>query len=263
MKLDELLPSENKDTVLSFQYGSDKNLDWTSEQQSCSATPLNDIVNSTAITDKLHSRLMDGSDQPSYSSFARFPNTLGTSLWNDTESNPTLMIGTRTSQMQSGFSSIDKARDLLNGGQDGLGTVSTPGNDSGHPGMGRHQPGAMGSVRSGSLGNFDNNISVNKDESRIISDMLSSEFNLWDDSFRLLTIFLGCLENLKIMMSLSPCLLGNLDLVAESPDFRLLDRIAKGTWIHLSETVLVIKISVCYPRFLEEIFTRMVARSNL
>jgi len=127
---------------------------------------------------------MDGSDQPSYSSFAGFSKTLGTSLWNDTESNPTLMIGTRTSsQMQCGFSSIDKARDLLNGGQDGLGTVSTPGNDSGHPGMGRHQPGAMGSVRSGSLGNFDNNISVNKDESRIISDMFSSEFNLWDDSF--------------------------------------------------------------------------------
>ncbi|KAG2585150.1 hypothetical protein PVAP13_6KG375000 [Panicum virgatum] len=194
MKLDELLPSENKDTVLSFQYGSDKNLDWTSEQQSCSATPLNDIVNSTAITDKLHSRLMDGSDQPSYSSFARFPNTLGTSLWNDTESNPTLMIGTRTSQMQSGFSSIDKACDLLNGGQDGLGTVSTPGNDSGHPGMGRHQPGAMGSVRSGSLGNFDNNISVNKDESRIISDMLSSEFNLWDDSFSPANNFLRMLR---------------------------------------------------------------------
>ncbi|PUZ52311.1 hypothetical protein GQ55_6G260100 [Panicum hallii var. hallii] len=184
MKLDELLHSENKDTVLSSQYGSDNHLDWTSEQQSCCATSLNDIVNSTAVTDKLHSRLMDGSDQPSYSSFAGFPNTLGTSLWNDTESNPALMIGTRTSsQMQSGFSSIDKARALLNGDQDGRGTVYTPGNISGHPGMGSHQPGAMGSVRSGSVGSFDKTISVNKDESRIISDMLSSEFNLWDDSF--------------------------------------------------------------------------------
>ncbi|XP_039816663.1 uncharacterized protein LOC120679197 isoform X2 [Panicum virgatum] len=194
MKLDELLPSENKDTVLSFQYGSDKHLDWTSEQQSCSATPLNDIVNSTVVADKLHSRLMDGSDQPSYSSFAGFPNTLGTSLWNDTESNPKLMIGTRTSQMQSGFSSNDKARDLLNGGQDGLGTVCTPGNDSGHPGMGSYQPVAMGSVRSGSVGSFDNNISVNKDESRIISDMLSSEFNLWDDSFSPANNFLRMLR---------------------------------------------------------------------
>ncbi|RLM60213.1 putative GPI-anchored protein PB15E9.01c [Panicum miliaceum] len=194
MKLDELLPSENKDTVLSCQYGSDKHLDWTSEQQSCSATPLNDIVSSTVITDKLHSRLMDGSDQPSYSSFAGFPNTLGTSLWNDTESNPTLMFDTRTSQMQSGFSSIDKARDLLNGGQDGLGTVCTPGNDSGHPGMGTHQPGAMGSVRTGSVGSFDNTVGVNKDESRIISDMLSSEFNLWDDSFSPANNFLRMLR---------------------------------------------------------------------
>ena len=152
MKLDELLHSENKDMVLSSQYGSDNHLDWTSKQQSCSATSLNDIENSSAITDKLHSRLMDGSDQPSYSSFAGFSKTLGTSLWNDTESNPTLMIGTRTSsQMQSGFSSIDKARALLNGDQDGRGTVHTPGNVSGHPVMGSHQPDAMGSVRSDSL----------------------------------------------------------------------------------------------------------------
>ncbi|KAG2585143.1 hypothetical protein PVAP13_6KG373500 [Panicum virgatum] len=183
MKHDELLHSENMDTVLSSQYGSDNHLDWTSKQQSCSVTSLNDIVNSTAITDKLHSRLMDGSGQPSYSSFAGFPNTLGTSLWNDTESNPTSMIGTTTSQMQSGFSSIDKARALLNGDQDGRGTVHTPGNVSGHPVMGSHQPGAMGSVRSDNVGSFDKTISVNKDESRIISDMLSSEFNLWDDSF--------------------------------------------------------------------------------
>ncbi|CAO2162664.1 unnamed protein product [Urochloa humidicola] len=183
MKLDELLPLENKDTLLSCQYGSDKHLDWTSEQRSCSAAPLNDILSSTAITDKLQGRLMDGSDQPSYSSFARFPNTSATSLWNDTESNPTLMIGTGTSQMQTGFSSINKTSALLNGGQDGLGTVYTLRNVSGHPGMGSHQPSAMGSVRSDSVGSFDKTASVNKDESRIISDMLSSEFNLWDDSF--------------------------------------------------------------------------------
>ncbi|CAO2207350.1 unnamed protein product [Urochloa humidicola] len=181
MKLDELLPLENKD--ISCQYRSDQHLDWISEPQRCSAAPLNDILNSTAITDKLQGRLMDGSDQPSYSSFARFPNTLASSLWNDTESNPTLMIGTRTSQMQTGFSSINKTSALLNGGQDGLGTVYTLGNVSGHHGMGSHQPSAMGSVRTDSVGSFDKTASVNKDESRIISDMLSSEFNLWDDSF--------------------------------------------------------------------------------
>jgi CCR4-NOT transcription complex subunit 4 len=41
----------------------------------------------------------------------------------------------------------------------------------------------MGSVRTDSVGSFDKTASVNKNESRIISDMLSSEFNLWDDSF--------------------------------------------------------------------------------
>jgi CCR4-NOT transcription complex subunit 4 len=40
----------------------------------------------------------------------------------------------------------------------------------------------MGSVRTDSVGIFDRTVSVNKDESRIISDMLSSEFNPWDDS---------------------------------------------------------------------------------
>jgi CCR4-NOT transcription complex subunit 4 len=183
MKLDGLLSLENNDALLSSQYGSDKHLDWTSEQQSCTVTSLNDMVNSTVIADKLHGRLMDGSDQPSYSSFAHFPNTVATSLWNDTESNPTLMVGTKPSEIQTGFSSINKTHALLSGCQDGLGTVYTPGNVSGHPGMGSHQPGAMGSVRTDSVGSFDKTASVNKDESRIISDMLSSEFNLWDDSF--------------------------------------------------------------------------------
>jgi CCR4-NOT transcription complex subunit 4 len=72
---------------------------------------------------------------------------------------------------------------LLSGGQDVLGTAYTLGDVSGHPGMGRHQPGAMGSVRTDSVGIFDRTVSVNKDESRIISDMLSSEFNPWDDSY--------------------------------------------------------------------------------
>ena len=180
LNLDELfLPSENKDTILSCQYSSDKRLDWSSELQNCSVTPLNDIVDSTMLTDKLHSILLDGSKQPSYSSFAQFPSTLDNSLWNDTESNPALTIGTRASS-QTGFSSINNTYVLPNGGQDGLGTVYTHGNVSGHPGIGSHQHRAMGSD---SIGSFDKTISVNKDESRIISDMLSSEFNPWDDSY--------------------------------------------------------------------------------
>jgi len=168
LKLDGSLPSENKDTVLSCRYNADSHLNWSSEPQSCTVTPLNDIVNSSIITETLNSRLMDGSAQPSYSSFARFPNTFDTSLWKDTETNPALMIGTRnSSQMQTGFSSINNTYSLL----------------SGHPGMGSHQPGAMGSVRTDSVGIFDRTVSVNKDESRIISDMLSSEFNPWDDSY--------------------------------------------------------------------------------
>ncbi|KAF8646592.1 hypothetical protein HU200_065816 [Digitaria exilis] len=126
MKLDEL-PSENRDTVLSCKYSSDKHLDWTSQQQTSSTTPLNDTVNSTAITDKLHSRMMDGSDQSSYSSFARSPVTLDTLLRNDAERNPTFMIGSRTSsEVQTGFSSVNKTC----GGQDGLGTVYTLGSSS-------------------------------------------------------------------------------------------------------------------------------------
>ncbi|XP_062203694.1 uncharacterized protein LOC133905908 [Phragmites australis] len=185
LKLSELLPSENKDTVLSCLSSSDKHLDWTSELQSCSVTPLNDIVNTPMNTDKHHITLLDGSEQPSYSSFARFSNTSHTSLWNDKESNPTVTIGSRTSSMmQTGLlSSTDNTYALLNGDQDGLGTICTLGNVSGHPGMESHQPGAMGSVRTDSLGSFDKTISINKDESRIISDILSSEFNPWDDSY--------------------------------------------------------------------------------
>ncbi|EES07837.2 uncharacterized protein LOC8059223 isoform X2 [Sorghum bicolor] len=178
LNLNELfLPSENKDTILSCQYSSDKRLS-SSEPQNCSVASLNDTVDSTMLTDKLQSILLDGSKQPSYSSFAQFPSTLDSSLWNDTESNPALTIGTRASL--TGFSSINNTYVLPNGGQDGLGTVYTHGNVSGYPGIGSHQHTAMGSD---SIGGFDKTISVNKDESRIISDMLSSEFNPWDDSY--------------------------------------------------------------------------------
>ena len=178
LNLNELfLPSENKDTILSCQYSSDKRLS-SSEPQNCSVASLNDTVDSTMLTDKLQSILLDGSKQPSYSSFAQFPSTLDSSLWNDTESNPALTIGTRASL--TGFSSINNTYVLPNGGQDGLGTVYTHGNVSGYPGIGSHQHTTMGSD---SIGGFDKTISVNKDESRIISDMLSSEFNPWDDSY--------------------------------------------------------------------------------
>uniref|UniRef100_A0A0A9DXP2 RNA binding protein n=1 Tax=Arundo donax TaxID=35708 RepID=A0A0A9DXP2_ARUDO len=187
LKLAELPPSENKDTVLSCQNSSDKHLDWSSGLQSCSVIPLNDIVNSSMNTDRHHTTLLDGSDLPSYSSFARFANTSHTLLWNDEESksNPTFTIGSRaSSMMQTGLlSSTDNTYALLNGGQDGLGTVYTHGNVSGHPGMENHQPRAASSVRTDSIGSFDKTVSVNKDESRIISDILSSEFNPWDDSY--------------------------------------------------------------------------------
>ncbi|AQK56763.1 RNA binding (RRM/RBD/RNP motifs) family protein [Zea mays] len=184
-----LLPSENKDTVLSCQYSSDKRLDWSSEMQNGSVTPSNNIVDSTMLTGKLHSILLDVSEQPSY---ARFPSSLDTSLCNDTESNTAATIDTTISHMQTEFSSINNMYALLNGGQDGLGTVNTHGNVSEqHPGMGNHQcramgsvrTEAMGSVRTDSIGSFEKTISINKDESRIISDMLSSEFNPWDDSY--------------------------------------------------------------------------------
>ncbi|ONM20296.1 RNA binding (RRM/RBD/RNP motifs) family protein [Zea mays] len=188
-----LLPSENKDSSLSCQYSSDKRLAWSLKMQNCSVTPLNDTIDSAMLTDKPYSILLEGSEKPSYPPFVEFPSTWDTSLWNDTKNNAASTIDTITSsQMQTGFSSIDNTYALLNGGQDGLGTVYTHdnvsvytrgrGNVSGHPGMGSHQHRAMGSVRTDSIGSFDKTISVNKDESRIISDTLS-EFNPWDDSY--------------------------------------------------------------------------------
>ncbi|KAL6630599.1 hypothetical protein ACP70R_028450 [Stipagrostis hirtigluma subsp. patula] len=184
LKLAELLPSENKESVISSQYSSDKHLDWSPELQTCDLTPLNDMVTSSMNNDTCHTRLLDGTEVPSYSSFAHFLNTSHASLWNDKESYPALSIGSKTSSMmQTGLSSTDNTSILLNGRQDGPGTVHTLGKVSGHSGMESHQPGAMSSVRPGSLGSFDKAVSVNKDESRIISDILSSEFDPWDDSY--------------------------------------------------------------------------------
>ncbi|ONM41911.1 RNA binding (RRM/RBD/RNP motifs) family protein [Zea mays] len=200
-----LLPSENKDSIVSCQYSSDKRLDWSLEMQNCSVTPLNDRMDSALLTDKIHSRQLDGSEQSSYSSFVEFPSTVDTSLWNDTENNAALTIDNITSsQMQPGFSSTDNTYALLNGGQDGLGTVYTHdnvsvythGNVSGHPGMGSHHHRAMGSLRNNSIGSFDKTISVNKYERRIISDTLS-EFNPWDDSYSTANNFARMLRESK------------------------------------------------------------------
>jgi CCR4-NOT transcription complex subunit 4 len=172
-----LLPLE-KNTVHSYQYDSDKHLDWSSGLQS-SVTPL---VNSSVNTDRQPMTLLDGTDVPSYSSFIHLPDTPDTSLWKDTESNHILTTLSTTAMMQTKTkqSTTDNTYGFLNGVQDGLGTLYPSGNVSGHSGMGSHQPGAI-SVRTDNIGSFDKTISVNKDESRIISDILSSEFNLWDE----------------------------------------------------------------------------------
>ncbi|GJM88216.1 hypothetical protein PR202_ga04254 [Eleusine coracana subsp. coracana] len=172
----ELLPSENKNTVRSCQYDSDKHPDWNSELQTCSETPL---VTPSLITDKHPMTLLDGTGVPSYSSFICLPDVSDTSLWNDTETNHISTTVSTTSMVHTKQSSTDNTCGFLNRVQDGLGTVYTPSNVSGYPGIENHQPGAI-SVGIDNTGSFDKTISVNKDENRIISDMLLSEFNLWD-----------------------------------------------------------------------------------
>ncbi|GJN36137.1 hypothetical protein PR202_gb24976 [Eleusine coracana subsp. coracana] len=173
----ELPPSEYMNTIRSCQYASDKHLDWSSELQSYSEAQL---VDSSLNTDKHPMTLLDGTDVPSYSSFIRLPDTSDTSLWDNTESNYISSTVSTTSKMQTKQPSIDNTYRFLNRAQDGLGTVY--GNVSGHSGMESCQPGAI-SVRVNNTGNFDKAIGVNNDENRIISDILLSEFNLWDPSY--------------------------------------------------------------------------------
>jgi CCR4-NOT transcription complex subunit 4 len=171
-----LLPFENKNTVHSDQYGFGKHLDWSSELQSC-VPPL---VNSSPNTDKQPMKLLDGTDVPSYSSFIRLPDTSDTSFWDNAESNHILTALSNTSMIQTKQSTTDNTYGFLNGVQDELGTVYPYAN--GCPEMESRQPGAI-SVRTDNIGNFDKTISVNRDENRIISDILLSEFNLWDASY--------------------------------------------------------------------------------
>lgn len=170
LKLAGLSSSENKDPVLSCQSSSDKHLDWSSELQSCRvASPLNDIWNSSVATDKPHATA----------------NTSHISLWNDKEINPTSTSDGRTSgtMLQTRLSSTDNASTMLNGRREGLGPMYTPDMVSEHSGMRNHQHRALDAARNDNIGSFGNAVSGNKDEGSIISDILSFEFDPWDESY--------------------------------------------------------------------------------
>ncbi|VAI16334.1 unnamed protein product [Triticum turgidum subsp. durum] len=170
LKLAGLSSSENKDPVLSCQSSSDKHLDWSSELQSCRvASPLNDIWNSSVATDKPHATA----------------NTSHISLWNDKEINPTSTSDGRTSgtMLQTRLSSTENASTMLNGRREGLGPMYTPDMVSEHSGMRNHQHRALDAARNDNIGSFGNAVSGNKDEGSIISDILSLEFDPWDESY--------------------------------------------------------------------------------
>uniref|UniRef100_A0A453KFC1 C3H1-type domain-containing protein n=1 Tax=Aegilops tauschii subsp. strangulata TaxID=200361 RepID=A0A453KFC1_AEGTS len=170
LKLAGLSSSENKDPVLSCQSSSDKHLDWSSELQSCRvASPLNDIWNSSVATDKPHATA----------------NTSHISLWSDKEINPTSTSDGRTSgtMLQTRLSSTDNASTMLNGRREGLGPMYTPDMVSEHSGMRNHQHRALDAARNDNIGSFGNAVSGNKDEGSIISDILSFEFDPWDESY--------------------------------------------------------------------------------
>ncbi|KAI4991467.1 hypothetical protein ZWY2020_039838 [Hordeum vulgare] len=169
LKLAGLSSSENKDCI-SCQSSSDKHLDWSSELQSCRvASPSNDIWNSSVATDKPHATA----------------NTSHISLWNDKEINPTSTSDGRTSgtMLQTRLSSTDNASTLLNGRREGLGPMYTPDMVSEHSGMRNHQHRALDAARNDNIGSFGNAASGNKDEGSIISDILSLEFDPWDESY--------------------------------------------------------------------------------
>jgi CCR4-NOT transcription complex subunit 4 len=181
LKLSGLLSSENKDSVLSSQSSSDKHIDWSSELQSSGVTsPLNDIW------DKSHVRMLDTTDQTLSSSYVHTANTSHISLWNDKEINHTSTSDNRTSgtMMHAGLlSSTDNSSNLLNGRQEGLGPMYTHGMVSEHSGMRSHQHGPLDAARSDNVGGFGKAIGGNKDEGSIISDILSLEFDPWDESY--------------------------------------------------------------------------------
>uniref|UniRef100_A0A0E0JBP3 RNA binding (RRM/RBD/RNP motifs) family protein n=1 Tax=Oryza nivara TaxID=4536 RepID=A0A0E0JBP3_ORYNI len=166
------------------QPSSDKHHDWCSDIQSSVSPQLNDIESYAVATDKSHGRVLDAADQASSSPYVHFPNTSPISLWNGKEINHTSTSDRTSTMMQPGLlSSVDSTSTMLNGHQEGLGTIYAPGKVSEHPRMKNHQPGAVGAVRIDNIGSFDKAVSVNKDESSIIADILSLEFDPWDESY--------------------------------------------------------------------------------
>ncbi|KQJ92684.1 hypothetical protein BRADI_4g45240v3 [Brachypodium distachyon] len=185
-KLAEFLSSGNKDPALSCQSSADKHLDWSSELQSHGVTSrLDDIWNSSVATDKPHARMLDTADQALSSSYVRTANTPHMSLWNDKEINRTSTSDRTSSTMtQTGLSSsTDNTSAFLNLRQEGLGTMYAPGMVSEHSGLRSHQHGVLDAVRTGNIGSFGKAVGGNKDEGSIISDILSLEFDPWDESY--------------------------------------------------------------------------------
>ncbi|KAL5224661.1 hypothetical protein ABZP36_011300 [Zizania latifolia] len=173
----------NKDAILSCEPRSDNHHDWSSDLQSSVVPALNDIESSVIGTDNSHVRVLDATDQASSSPYAHFPSTSPISLWNSKEINHTSTSDRTSTMMQTGLLFSDDSTSLLNRHYDGLGTIYASGKVPEHPKIKSHQPGAVGTVRNDNMGSFDKAVSVNKDESSIISDILSLEFDPWDESY--------------------------------------------------------------------------------
>uniref|UniRef100_A0A0D9XVY1 RING-type domain-containing protein n=1 Tax=Leersia perrieri TaxID=77586 RepID=A0A0D9XVY1_9ORYZ len=168
-----LMLADNKDSTC--QPSPDKHRDWCSDLPSSVSPLLNGIENSAVATDKSHVRVLDVTAQASSSPYVHFPNTSSISLWNGKESSH---ASTSSTMMQPGLSfSIDSTSNMFNGHPEGLGTIYAPSKLPEHLRVKNHQPGAVGAVR------IDKAVSVNKDESSIISDILSLEFDPWDESY--------------------------------------------------------------------------------
>uniref|UniRef100_A0A0D9XN31 RNA binding (RRM/RBD/RNP motifs) family protein n=1 Tax=Leersia perrieri TaxID=77586 RepID=A0A0D9XN31_9ORYZ len=174
-----LMLADNKDSTC--QPSPDKHHDWCSDLPSSVTPLLNGIENSAVATDKSHVRVLDATAQASSSPYVHFPNTSSISLWNGKESSH---ASTSSTMIQPGLSSsFDSTSTMLNGHPEGLETIYAPGKVPEHLRVKNHQPGAVGAVRIDNIGSFDKAVSVNKDESSIISDILSLEFDPWDESY--------------------------------------------------------------------------------
>ncbi|KAL5206425.1 hypothetical protein ABZP36_034634 [Zizania latifolia] len=175
--------ADNKDDILSCEPNSDKHRNWSSDLQSSVVPPLNATDSSAVGTDNSHVRVLDATDQASSSPYVHFPNTSPITLWNGKEINHTSTSDRTSKMMQTELLSSVDSTSLLNGHHDGLGTIYAPGKVPEHPKIKKDQPGAVGAVRNDSIDSFDKAVSVNKDEGSIISDILSLEFDPWDESY--------------------------------------------------------------------------------